>query len=101
MNKLLIGLAMVPFLAGVAMAGQPTPLSDAQMDKVTAGAEFTAPGFEYTISGVLLTLQFPGSDPHTSCFGFCGIDTNVNFENNNPHGPEYIVPSFGPLQLGS
>ena len=37
MKKLLIGLAAVPFLAGVAMAGQPPPLSDAQMDKVTAG----------------------------------------------------------------
>jgi len=37
MNKLLIGLAAMPFLAGVAMAGQPTPLSDTQMDKVTAG----------------------------------------------------------------
>jgi hypothetical protein len=38
MKKLLVGLAAVPFLAGIAMAGQPTPLSDAQMDKVTAGA---------------------------------------------------------------
>jgi alpha/beta superfamily hydrolase len=37
MKKLLIGLAVVPFLAGVAMAGQPKPLTDAQMDKVSAG----------------------------------------------------------------
>jgi hypothetical protein len=39
MKKLLVGLAAVPFLAGAAMAGQPMPLSDAQMDKVTAGYE--------------------------------------------------------------
>jgi len=38
MKKLLIGFAALPFLAGVAMGGQPAPLSDAQMDKVTAGA---------------------------------------------------------------
>ena len=39
MKKLFIGLAAVPFLAGVAMAGQPTPLSNSAMDQVTAGAE--------------------------------------------------------------
>jgi hypothetical protein len=37
MKKLLLGLATLPFLAGVAMAGQPAPLSDLQMDQVTAG----------------------------------------------------------------
>ncbi|MGH7116620.1 MAG: hypothetical protein ACREE9_19250 [Stellaceae bacterium] len=36
MRKLLFGLAVLPFLAGVAAAAQ--PLTDAQMDKVTAGA---------------------------------------------------------------
>jgi hypothetical protein len=39
MKKLVVGLAAVPFLAGIAMAGQPVPLSDAQMDRVTAGYE--------------------------------------------------------------
>lgn len=37
MKKLLAGFAALPFLAGVAMAGQPAPLSDTQMDHVTAG----------------------------------------------------------------
>jgi hypothetical protein len=41
MKKLFIGLAAVPFLAGVAMAGQPTPLSDSAMDQVTAGYEYS------------------------------------------------------------
>lgn len=35
MNKLLLGLAAVPLLAGTAMAAQ--PLTDKQMDAVTAG----------------------------------------------------------------
>jgi hypothetical protein len=38
MKKVLMGLAALPFLAGVAAAGQ--PLTDRQMDRVTAG--FTA-----------------------------------------------------------
>jgi len=40
MNKTLIGLALLPFLAGTALAGQ--PLTDKQMDKVTAGHTFQA-----------------------------------------------------------
>lgn len=35
MKKLLFGLAALPFLAGVSLAAE--PLSDAQMDRVTAG----------------------------------------------------------------
>lgn len=35
MNKVLLGLAALPFLAGAASAGQ--PLTDSQMDTVTAG----------------------------------------------------------------
>jgi hypothetical protein len=38
MKKVLMGLAALPFLAGVAAAGQ--PLTDQQLDRVTAG--FTA-----------------------------------------------------------
>jgi len=37
MKRLLVGLVALPFLAGVSLAGQPQPLSDTQMDKVTAG----------------------------------------------------------------
>ena len=40
MKKLLLGLAVLPFLAGVSLAGQPQPLSDQQMDKVSAGFDF-------------------------------------------------------------
>ena len=37
MKKLLLGLAALPFMASMAMAGQPSSLSDTQLDKVTAG----------------------------------------------------------------
>ena len=37
MKGLLYGLAVLPFFAGIALAGQPMQLSDKQMDKVTAG----------------------------------------------------------------
>jgi len=38
--KWLFGLAALPFLAGVASAAQ--PLSEAQMDRVTAGFDVTS-----------------------------------------------------------
>jgi hypothetical protein len=40
MKKTLMGMAILPFLAGIALAGQ--PLTDKQMDKVTAGHDFQA-----------------------------------------------------------
>jgi len=41
MKRFLFGLAALPFLAGVSLAAQPAPLSDTQMDRVTAGFDFT------------------------------------------------------------
>jgi len=38
MTKLFLGLVSLPFIASVAMAGQPVALTNTQMDKVTAGA---------------------------------------------------------------
>ena len=40
MKKLYFALAALPFMASIAMAGQPVTLTDAQMDKVTAGQIF-------------------------------------------------------------
>jgi len=40
MKRFLYGLAALPFLAGVSLAAQPVPLTDTQMDKVTAGFDF-------------------------------------------------------------
>jgi len=40
MKRFLFGLAALPFLAGVSLAAQPVPLSDTQLDGVTAGFDF-------------------------------------------------------------
>jgi hypothetical protein len=48
MNKGLIGLAALPFLANVASAGQPTLLSDVQIDRVTAGTQSQTSSFNPT-----------------------------------------------------
>jgi hypothetical protein len=62
MKKLLVGLAAVPFLVGIAMAGQPMPLSDAQMDKVTAGQslEIETGVTEINFGPTELNVQGPG-----------------------------------------
>ena len=41
MKKLLCGLTALPFLAGIALAGEPMQLNDKQMDKVTAGFDLS------------------------------------------------------------
>jgi len=48
MRKLLLGLAVLPFLAGVSPAGQPQALTDQQLDKVAAGFDF----FEFDVNNV-------------------------------------------------
>lgn len=50
MNKLLISLATVPLMSGVAFAGQ--ALSDRQMDAVTAGFAATASSEAETFGGI-------------------------------------------------
>lgn len=68
MKKLLHGLVALPFVAGVALAGQPTQLSDQQMDKVTAGFDF----HEITISNTSWTEVLIGFNgalvPCSACY---------------------------------
>jgi hypothetical protein len=40
-KELLLGVAASALFAGAALAGQPMPLSEAQMDRVTAGQSLT------------------------------------------------------------
>jgi hypothetical protein len=61
MKKLLFGLAALPFLAGIALAGQ--PLSDQQMDRVIAGI---------TVVSVPLLAPLPTCGPGAAC-----VTTNV------------------------
>ena len=72
MKKLLVGLAALPLLAGVAMAGQPVPLSDAQMDKVTAGLVVL-----FTFSGNGFTGVF-GNDGFTIPIGTAFLFTGLS-----------------------
>jgi len=58
MKRLLLGLAVLPFLAGMSMAGSPAPLTDKQMDNVTAGFDFREIDISNT-SQVLVAVNNP------------------------------------------
>jgi hypothetical protein len=67
MRKLLFGLAVLPFLAGVSLAEQPIPLSDQQMDKVTAGFDFAE--IDITNSGTtLVAINHADAGACAACF---------------------------------
>jgi len=81
MKKLLLGLAALPFVAGVAMAGEPAPLSDSQMDQVTAGVvvvfTFQAGGSgNFSINGTTLegVSESPGPPNTRLTSGFPSLD---------------------------
>ena len=73
MKKLFFGLAALPFLAGVAIAGQSAPLTEAQMDEVTAG-----------LAIVLVSPNNPpifvGSGAAPGCTSPCVIVSAPNFD---------------------
>ncbi|HUK07869.1 MAG TPA: hypothetical protein VLX09_08390 [Stellaceae bacterium] len=76
MKNLLLGLAVLPFLASVSMAGHPQALTDPQMDKVAAGFDFDE--YDTSNGGQVRVLVnepnlFPAGggcpiNPSTSCF---------------------------------
>lgn len=72
MNKFASGLAVLPFLAGGALAGQ--PLTDNQMDKVTAGFQIQLEE-QSNFSTVLLSVNVPPP----SCGGLCYINATAGF----------------------
>jgi hypothetical protein len=67
MAKLFLGLASLPFIASMAMAGQPVALSDTQMDKVTAGANETPVGIVHS------TVTIPGIGSITITYGIFAV----------------------------
>lgn len=71
MKRILAGLAVLPFLAGVALAGQPVPLSDQQMDKVSAGFDFAELDV-HNLGTVLVAIDIapvlPAGTPCSACF---------------------------------
>ncbi|MGE0260840.1 MAG: hypothetical protein AB7T18_19045 [Alphaproteobacteria bacterium] len=81
MKALLLGVAAMQLLAGVAIAGQPFSLTDALMDKVTAGVAppprsiiLTDPG-PNTDQGILITY---GDVLCESCSRGSFLDLTVN-----------------------
>lgn len=67
MKKLLCGLAALPFLASVALAGQPVALTDNQMDTVTAGFDFAEVDLSDT-SATMILINQPALPKCTSCY---------------------------------
>jgi len=58
-KQLVAGLAALPLLAGMAIAGQPAALSDTQMDRVTAGLVL---GYSPVGSGLVSGCSIGGVD---------------------------------------
>jgi len=67
MRKLLLGLALLPFLAGVSLAGQPQALTDQQMDKVSAGFDFAEMDVNNVGATMVLVNITPALPPGASC----------------------------------
>lgn len=79
MKSLLVGIAALPFLVGVAMAGQPAPLSDAQMDQVVAGLDVH---WSFNAGGVFVNAGYTNTTgtAATVCpSAACGTPPGTNF----------------------
>ena len=78
MSKLLAGFAALPLLAGVALAGQPTPLTNTQMDQVTAGLADT---FVFPAANVFTVVLYNPppllTTPHSITENFPSLDGAV------------------------
>jgi hypothetical protein len=88
MQKLLFGLAALPFLASIAMAGQ--PLSDKQMDRVVAGTVFNT-YFGCPPCQVISTSLPPAT---TTNLCACSLDTVIYQVQVITVAPQNIFP-FG------
>jgi hypothetical protein len=79
MRQLFLGLASLPFIASVAMAGQQVALSDTQMDKVTAG--------DFTFSTLLIPADSILKAPVPITLGSFSATYNLSYPNN----PEHVI----------
>jgi hypothetical protein len=92
MKSFLYGLAVLPFLAGVALAGEPMQLSDKQMDRVTAGFDISELDVSNTSWVYVSVDQFPnpvtGVSSH-DCPNGCYLDIS------SPRGGLSVAAQFG------
>jgi len=109
MKRLLFGLAALPFLASVSLAAQSAPLSDQQMDKVTAGFDFAEINVQ-NLGTTLVAADFPnlggafcGGDGRcfiavqgTSFPGNPGPVAGIPFSTSGPVQSLQVYANFGP-----
>jgi hypothetical protein len=67
-----MGVAVLPFLSGVSLAAQ--PLNDQQMDKVTAGFDFSV-----VERSNFSTIIIDVNQPSVSCGSACYLDVRAGF----------------------
>lgn len=68
MKKLLMGMAMLPFLAGSTLAQEPMQLSQTQMDKVTAGWDLLETEVGNTSITTVSIYKTPNTLACSSCY---------------------------------
>jgi hypothetical protein len=94
MKRLLLGLAVLPFLAGVSLAAQPVPLSDTQMDTVTAGFDFA----ETEVTNTSWTRVAVDLPVLAACPGVCYLQIAGTPYSGPPAIRSFQVQSqFGPV----
>lgn len=94
MNKSLVGLAALPFMAGVAFAAQPVALNDKQMDAVTAGFDFVE--VDVTNTGIVYVGVNQPQIPGTAAPGAYLNVVNTWFLNPVPVVAMQTIAIFGP-----
>jgi len=90
MKKLLMGVAALPFLASIAMAGESIVINDSQMDRVTAGHNQFFGG---------ITIHYPDyyGSPGSTCGGGPGCIPAGSTPDNPGHpGAATILGPVGP-----
>lgn len=65
MKRLFTGLAVLPFLSGIALAGQ--ALSDRQMDTITAGFDFSVIE-RSNVSTIIIDVNQPDTVSCATCY---------------------------------
>jgi hypothetical protein len=100
MNKVLMGLAALPFLAGTAVAGQ--PLTNQQMDRVTAG--FTATSIadaEGLVgeSGIVLTTTATLSEVAPFSTATLGEASSTLFKSISAAQSSTVTSTFNPAAI--
>jgi hypothetical protein len=81
MKRFLMGLAMLPFIAGVAGAAQ--PLTNQQMDRVTAG-------FSANSEANAFGIAIPGSVVETGTLSLAGVKEAVTADVS----PEFSITAY-------